>query len=144
MGRNFRASLVRRHLPRDLVDEIVTAFEFDPDMPSPPPADARFSVVYETLTDGSRPARSTLKAVTLDDGRKVHRVYRYQISDGDPAFLQSDGQGIALVRFGQPLAVERVTSPFGWRMHPVFGDRRFHKGVDLGAPTGTAVVAAAD
>ena len=25
----------------------------------------------------------------------------------------------------------RVSSPFGWRVHPVHGDRRFHAGVDL-------------
>ncbi|MFN2610506.1 MAG: murein hydrolase activator EnvC [Actinomycetota bacterium] len=36
-----------------------------------------------------------------------------------------------------------VTSPFGWRIHPIFGDRRLHTGVDIGAPYGQAVVAAA-
>lgn len=37
-----------------------------------------------------------------------------------------------------------VTSPFGWRIHPVHGDRRFHQGLDIGAPTGTPIRAAAD
>jgi murein DD-endopeptidase MepM/ murein hydrolase activator NlpD len=34
-----------------------------------------------------------------------------------------------------------LTSLFGWRMHPIFGARRFHTGTDVGAPTGTSVVA---
>ncbi len=34
-----------------------------------------------------------------------------------------------------------LTSLFGWRIHPIFGDNRFHTGSDLGAPLGTPVVA---
>ncbi len=38
----------------------------------------------------------------------------------------------------------RVTSPFGWRTHPIFHTRRFHTGVDFGVPMNTPVKAAAD
>ena len=43
-----------------------------------------------------------------------------------------------------PIPGARVTSPFGWRIHPILKVRRFHKGVDYGAPVGTPVHAAAD
>ncbi|NET71762.1 MAG: M23 family metallopeptidase [Sphaerospermopsis sp. SIO1G2] len=36
-----------------------------------------------------------------------------------------------------------VTSLFGWRIHPITGNRRFHAGTDMGAPTGTPILAAA-
>lgn len=34
----------------------------------------------------------------------------------------------------------RVSSPFGWRLHPVLGGLRFHAGVDLAMPEGTPIV----
>ncbi|MCY7324153.1 MAG: peptidoglycan DD-metalloendopeptidase family protein [Phormidesmis sp. CAN_BIN36] len=34
-----------------------------------------------------------------------------------------------------------ITSKYGWRVHPVKGDRRFHAGVDLGAAQGTPILA---
>lgn len=32
-----------------------------------------------------------------------------------------------------------VTSPFGWRKHPIFGVRKFHTGVDLAGPNHSAI-----
>ena len=34
-----------------------------------------------------------------------------------------------------------ITSPFGWRMHPIFKRKIYHSGVDIGAPYGTPIKA---
>ncbi len=45
-------------------------------------------------------------------------------------------------RFIWPLE-GKITSPFGWRIHPVYGIRQHHNGIDIDVPVGTIVRAAA-
>jgi len=35
-----------------------------------------------------------------------------------------------------------LTSPFGWRIHPIFGTREFHTGIDIAGQSGAPVLAA--
>ncbi len=35
-----------------------------------------------------------------------------------------------------------ITSPFGWRVHPIFGTQRLHTGIDIGADYGDGIRAA--
>jgi murein DD-endopeptidase MepM/ murein hydrolase activator NlpD len=54
-----------------------------------------------------------------------------------------DGKLLPSDPFAMPLDYERISSPFGDRLHPVSGEERFHTGVDLTAHNGAPVFAAA-
>ena len=41
----------------------------------------------------------------------------------------------------KPCSYSKVSSPYGWRIHPVYKDYRFHYGIDLSAGTGTPIYA---
>lgn len=145
---------VLRHsaLPAPVADDVAAAVGSLPRNRAP----VHLSVAYgrdsedtskETVGKGAAKtaaARPHMLAVTVSDGHSTRHVYRYQTEEGGTAFLGDDGGGVMRLALGRPIATDNITSPFGWRIHPVFGDRRFHKGVDFGAPEGTPVVAAAD
>ena len=63
-----------------------------------------------------------------------------RVSTASERASSSSGSG----RLGTPLASIRVSSPYGWRIHPIYGDRRLHTGVDLNATSGTSIRAAGD
>ncbi len=52
-----------------------------------------------------------------------------------------DGNTVGGLTWLIPCNYTRFSSPFGYRIHPVYGDYRFHYGVDLAAPSGTPIVA---
>jgi murein DD-endopeptidase MepM/ murein hydrolase activator NlpD len=43
-----------------------------------------------------------------------------------------------------PVPGAPITSPFGYRIHPIYGDARLHTGIDIGASSGSPIRAAAD
>ncbi len=45
---------------------------------------------------------------------------------------------------GYPCSSRRITSNFGWRMHPIYHEERFHHGIDFGGKEGTPIRATCD
>jgi murein DD-endopeptidase MepM/ murein hydrolase activator NlpD len=76
-----------------------------------------------------RVGRSDLELMKWTDGHET----RWIDADG-----VDGGQGMEMPVNG------RLSSGFGERFHPILGYRRMHDGVDLAAPYGTPIVAAAD
>ena len=60
-------------------------------------------------------------------------------NDKDQETEQQPGSSEGWIR---PCKYKLLSSPYGWRTHPVYGDRRFHSGVDLAGSQGTPIVAA--
>jgi len=56
-----------------------------------------------------------------------------------PAPEVNNGSGVSL---SWPTWCHTITSSFGYRVHPIYGDRRFHSGVDIGAGFGDTIMAA--
>lgn len=63
-------------------------------------------------------------------------------SGGDDGDNSDDGNGSSSSEgWITPVPWYILTSPFGWRTHPIYGDQRFHEGVDLACNEGTSIYA---
>lgn len=68
------------------------------------------------------------------------------IFPGKPRILEKTKNEVTSATTGQwqkPVQ-GKVTDPFGWRIHPIEKKRKFHAGMDIGAPLNTPVYASAN
>jgi murein DD-endopeptidase MepM/ murein hydrolase activator NlpD len=88
---------------------------------------------------------AVLAATIVNEGRHL-QAFRFVDEQGEAGYYDEDGRSVRRFFLRSPLPfTPRVTSRFSLhRLHPVFGVRRAHLGVDYAAPTGTPVLAVAD
>jgi murein DD-endopeptidase MepM/ murein hydrolase activator NlpD len=104
----------------------------------------RLTALFDRVVRNGSPGEyGAIDAAVLENvGRRIVAI-RFEGPDGKPAWFDEDGRSLKRQFLKSPLPFEpRITSGFSLsRVHPIYGDRRPHLGVDYGAPTGTSVVA---
>lgn len=96
----------------------------------------------EFLYDRSGEDRELAFAALTLDGH-THRYYRFTApDDGSTDYYDADGRSVTASLIHNPVADGRLGDGFGWRIHPILRDRRFHEGVDYAAPFGSPIEAA--
>lgn len=108
-----------------------------------------FEFLYSEFYDdaGNVVKRPELLYASFFVDGKIKRIYKFQ-DNGSSEYVDSNGtiiRTLASTRsmLSQPLSRMKITSRFGIRRHPVSGRVKGHTGVDLSAPVGTPIRAAA-
>lgn len=90
--------------------------------------------------------RSVLSEVESKRSRYLQIVAQLDAEEAQiESLLAASGTAGPLPTGGGQLAwpaAGPVTSGYGYRTHPIFGDSRLHTGIDIGAPYGAPVIAA--
>lgn len=82
-----------------------------------------------------------------NDLKKLESLLRETIKEETELefFLEAAAKGNLSTNFdgsfSLPVKSYRVSSPYGWRIHPIFKRRKHHNGIDLAAPYGTPIIA---
>ena len=101
---------------------------------------------YEKLLDEAEDKVKDLKD-DIADAQDAYNEAEYQqwLSTSKPGGTVTGGGGASNTVNGVtwivPCKYKRVSSAYGWRIHPVYGYKKFHYGIDLAANKGTPIVA---
>jgi murein DD-endopeptidase MepM/ murein hydrolase activator NlpD len=126
-------------VPPSLVDDIVRLCGRDVDLEAVISALDTAELLYSPDAEGE--PELAFAALTLDGHN--HRYYRFTApDDGGTDYYDADGHSVTASLIQKPVANGRLGDGFGWRVHPILGDRRFHEGVDYTAPFGSPIAAA--
>lgn len=85
------------------------------------------------------------KALSAEEAARLAAQNKNNVAGGGGGSSSGAGNsgGGAVSGFSSPLGYLNVTCAYGWRIHPIWGDKRFHTGVDLAANQGAPIYAIA-
>ena len=97
-----------------------------------------YKKAYEEAEAAEQRAREEIARKAREAQEKAAREAAAKNSSGTTVTTTSSSSGLIW-----PTGSRSVSSQYGWRMHPIFKTRKFHSGIDIDAPMGSTVVAAA-
>jgi murein DD-endopeptidase MepM/ murein hydrolase activator NlpD len=129
-------SVLAAHEDRELALKLVHIFRWDIDFQSDTRNGDQCKIVFERRYADDRPAGYGRILFATYEGKRTGRKTACLFNEE-----YYDEHGVELKRnfLRAPLNVLRITSGYGYRVHPVLGNWRMHWGVDYGAPIGTPV-----
>lgn len=87
-----------------------------------------------------------VRAQEEERARQVAAAAQAAVAAGEPApppppSAQQPGRGV--LAYPSPMNPPVITSPYGYRVHPIYGYRKLHAGTDFRAYCGTPIIASA-
>lgn len=146
IDRGLREDTMEAGVPVPIAAALADIFGWDLDVEEGLAPGDEFRVIYENIWEAGRtePLTGQILGAEIVSGGQTRTALLFEDEEGG-GYYGPDGQAVSRTFLRYPVAFTEISSGFSeWRYHPVLHRGRPHRGVDLAAPHGTPVRAAAN
>lgn len=130
-------------IENSIVAQFARLYGFEVDFQRDLKKNDKIKIFYERYLDDDGVPQKTGNII-YSEITNVERniiLYRYEYPNGSIAYFTSEGKSIEKSLMRTPINGAKLSSRYGFRIHPILGYNQIHQGTDFAAPIGTPVMA---
>ena len=130
-------------IENSIVAQFARLYGFEVDFQRDLKKNDKIKIFYERYLDDDGVSQRTGIIIysEISNDKKNITLYRYEYPNGSIAYFTPDGKSIEKSLMRTPINGAKLSSRYGFRIHPILGYNQMHQGTDFAAPVGTPVMA---
>ena len=130
-------------IENSVVAQFARLYGFEVDFQRDLKKNDKIKIFYERYLDDDGVSQRTGNIIysEITNVEKNIILYRYEYPNGSIAYFTPEGKSIEKSLMRTPINGAKLSSRYGFRIHPIIGYNQMHQGTDFAAPIGTPVMA---
>jgi murein DD-endopeptidase MepM/ murein hydrolase activator NlpD len=130
-------------IENSVVAQFARLYGFEVDFQRDLKKNDKIKIFYERYLDDDGVSQKTGNIIysEISNVEKNIILYRYEYPNGSIAYFTPEGKSIEKSLMRTPINGAKLSSRYGFRIHPIIGYNQMHQGTDFAAPIGTPVMA---
>jgi murein DD-endopeptidase MepM/ murein hydrolase activator NlpD len=130
-------------IENSIVAQFARLYGFEIDFQRDLKKNDRIKIFYERYLDDDGVSQRTGNIIysEITNVERTIVLYRYEYPNGSIAYFTPEGKSIEKSLMRTPINGAKLSSRYGFRIHPILGYNQMHQGTDFAAPIGTPVMA---